>query len=199
MSPLENLLASIEAEARRENERLEAESRAEAEEILARARERARAVREEVLPPREAEARAEAERRVAGARLEAARIVHGSREEALERLLEEVRSRLAALRGTPAYRTAFRTLLREGLAALPEARVLRVDPRDEALATELARETGAELAVETSHEETLGGPVLESGDGRVVRNTFEERLANAEPRLRLWYARRLAEITGEGH
>jgi vacuolar-type H+-ATPase subunit E/Vma4 len=199
LSPLENLLASIEAEAKQENERLEAKSRAEAEEILARAREEAQAVREEVLPPREAEARAEAERRTARARLEAAKVVQAAREEALERLLDEVRSRLAARRDTPGYRAAFRTLLREGLAALPDARVLRVDPRDEELATELAREAGADLAVETSPGETLGGPVLESGDGRVVRNTFEERLANAEPRLRLWYARRLAELAGEEH
>lgn len=195
MSPLEDLLASIEAEAQQENERLEAESRAEAEAILARAQEEARAVREEVLPPREAEALAEAERRTARARLEATNIVQAAREEALEQLLDEVRSRLGSLRDASGYRAAFRVLLREGLAALPEARLLRVDPRDEALAAEVAREIGADLTVTTSHE-TLGGPVLESGDGRVVRNTFEERLANAESNLRLWYARRLAELAG---
>jgi vacuolar-type H+-ATPase subunit E/Vma4 len=67
---------------------------------------------------------------------------------------------------------------------------------DEALVAELVQESGADLAVEPSLE-TLGGLVLESGDGRVARNTFEERLSNAEPRLRLWYGCRLSELTGE--
>ena len=39
-----------------------------------------------------------------------------------------------------------------------------------------------------------GGVVVESADGRVVRNTLEERLVNAEPGLRPWYARRLAAL-----
>ncbi len=196
MSPLKDLLASIEAEAKQENDRLDAESRAEAEAILARAREEARATREEVLRPREAEAESETERRTARARLEATNILRAAREEAFGSLLAEVRSRLAALRGAPRYRGAFRALLREGLAALPDARLVRVDPRDEVLAAELVRESGADLAVEPSLE-ALGGLVLESGDGRVARNTFEERLTNAEPRLRLWYGRRLSGLTGE--
>lgn len=142
--------------------------------------------------PREAEA----ERRIARARLEAKNTLRAAREEAFELLLAEVRSRLAVLRGTSGYRGVLRALLREGLAALPDARLVRVDPRDEGLAAELVRESRADLAVEPSFE-TLGGLVLESGDGRVARNTFEERLSNAEPRLRLWYGRRLSELTGE--
>jgi hypothetical protein len=34
--------------------------------------------------------------------------------------------------------------------------------------------------------------VLQSAGGRVVRNTFEERLASATPRLRPWYRERSA-------
>lgn len=194
MSPLKDLLSSIEAEAKQESERLEAESRAEAEAILAEAREKARATREEVLRLREAEA--EAERRIARARLEATNTLRAAREKAFELLLEEVRSRLAALRGTSGYCGALRALLREGLAALPDARLVRVDPRDEGLAAELVRESGTDLAVEPSLQ-TLGGLLLESGDGRVARNTFEERLSNAEPRLRVWYGHRLSDLAGE--
>jgi hypothetical protein len=35
--------------------------------------------------------------------------------------------------------------------------------------------------------DTAGGVELASGDGRTVRNTLEERLANAEPALRLLF------------
>jgi V/A-type H+/Na+-transporting ATPase subunit E len=197
LSPLKDLLASIEVEAKQESERLEAESRAEAESILAEAREKAQETREEVLRSWEAEAEAEAERRIARARLEAMNTLRAAREQAFEQLLAEVRSRLGALRGELGYREALRALLRETLAALPDARLVRVDSRDEELAAELVRESGADLAVEASLE-TLGGLVLESDDGRLARNTFEERLANAEGRLRLWYGRRVSELTGEG-
>jgi len=197
LSPLNDLLAAIEAEAKEERARLEAESRAQAEAILTEARREAAAVREEIPRPLEAEVNSEAERRTATARLEAAWLLREAREEAFGLLLAETNSGLAALRGEEAgYRAALRTLLREGLAALPGARSLRVDPRDEALAAELLKEPGVDLTVDPSLP-SLGGLALESGDGRTLRNTFEERLANAEPGLRLWYGRRLDSLLEE--
>ncbi|QIN78399.1 hypothetical protein GBA65_07530 [Rubrobacter marinus] len=187
MSPLKDLLAAIQAEADEERARVEAESRTEAEAILAAAREEAQAVRDGILRSGEPGIRAEATRRVALANLEAARSLRLVREESYKLLVAGARSELAALREDPArYRDAMFALFGEGLAALPDADTLRVDPRDEALAAN----TADGLAVETAPI-PLGGLVLESDDGRTLRNTFEDRLANADPDLRLWYGRRL--------
>ncbi len=187
--PLKDLLAAIKAEADGECSRLDAESRAEAEAILAAAREEAGRAREEILRAHIPATEAEANRRAAVARLEASRLIREAREEAFSLLMAEVRSQLAAAREGGGYREAMRALLLEALVALPGAATLRVNPRDEAPAAGLAREVGGDLTVETDGIVT-GGVVLEGG-GRVVRNTFEERLANAGPRLRPLYSRRL--------
>jgi V/A-type H+/Na+-transporting ATPase subunit E len=193
LSPLDRLLATIEAEANEERARLDAESRAEAEAILGRAREEARAAREEILRSGEPEILAESDRRRAGARLEASRLLREAREESFELLLSETSAELAALRESDRYPAVLRALLEEGLGLLPGARALRVDPRDETLSAGLARELGADLSLETAPA-ALGGLVLDGGDGRTLRNTLEERLQNAEPELRLWYGRRLDEL-----
>jgi vacuolar-type H+-ATPase subunit E/Vma4 len=192
--PLKDLLNAIEAEAKEESARLESESRAEADAILAQARAGAAGAREEVLRAPAAATANEADRRVALARLEASRLEREAREEALALLLAEARTRLAAARDEPGYRETLRALMREALAALPDASTARVNPPDEALAAELARQLGADLTV--APDPGVGGVVLESADGRVVRNTFEERLATAAPRLRPWYGRRLRAVAG---
>lgn len=188
--PLRDLLAAIEAEANEERSRIEAEGRARADAILAEARAGAARAREDVLRAHAPATRTEASRRVAVARLEAARIVREARERAFSLLLAEVRARLAAEREGPAHRATLRALLDEALAALPDAATVRANPRDGALVGELLGGAGEGLRVEADAG-IVGGVVVESAGGRVVRNTFEERLANAEPQLRTAYGRRL--------
>lgn len=189
--PLNELLSAIESEAREERERLEAESRAEVEAIVAAAHGEAARAREDILRAYAPDTQAAATRRVASARLEAARLRRAAREEAFSLLLQEARSRLAA-QARGGDRATTRALLLEALAALPDAEVLWVNPRDEESAVELVRELHASLTVETA--DVTGGVVLETGHGVVVRNTFEERLANAESELRPWYGRRLDRL-----
>jgi len=196
LSPLKDLLAAIEREADEELSRLEAESRAEAEEILRSAREEAEVVRASILRPAQAEAQAEAYRRVARARLAAQNARRAVREEAFARLLAKARSELSEQRESGGYRATLDALLREALAALPEARIVHTDPRDKALVSVLVEDLGADLTVEPTLD-TAGGVALETGDGRLLRNTFEERLANAEPQLRLLYGRRLQALAAE--
>ena len=93
----------------------------------------------------------------------------------------------------PAYGTALRALLRESVTALPAAAVLRVDPRDDRMAADLLGELGAELEIAATLE-TAGGVELARGEDRVVRNTVEERFANAEPALRLLFGRAQPEL-----
>jgi vacuolar-type H+-ATPase subunit E/Vma4 len=120
--------------------------------------------------------------------------VRDAREDAFREFLAAVRERLAALRGGAEYTSVLRALIRESTTALAGATVLRVDPRDERLASELVEGLDAELKV-AGVLETAGGVELASADGRTVRNTVEERLANAEPALRLLFGEALAGRT----
>jgi V/A-type H+/Na+-transporting ATPase subunit E len=185
---LSDLLAGLKAEAAAEEARLDAETRAEVTRIDAAAHAEARILQEQALRAVEDELRGEAEARRARARLAAAATVRQAREEAFQEFLAEVRRRLETVRESCSYPTVLRALLRESLTALPAAAVLRVDPRDERLATDLLGELGAELRIAATLE-TAGGVELTRGEGRVVRNTVEERFANAEPALRLLFGR----------
>jgi V/A-type H+-transporting ATPase subunit E len=189
---LVDLLAGLEAEAAAETARLEAEAREEADRLAEEARAEARVLREQATRAGEGELQREAEQRRALARLAAAAAVREAREEAFDRLLAEVRERLDAVRDGDGRRAVLRELTREGLAALPAATTLRVDPRDERLAAGLLGELGAELEV-VAELETAGGVELADAAGRTVRNTIEERLANAEPALRLLFGEALAQ------
>jgi V/A-type H+-transporting ATPase subunit E len=185
---LSDLLAGLKAEAAAEDARLDVETRAEATRIAAAAQDEARILKEQAHRVVEDELRREAETRRARARLAAAGAVRQAREQAFRELLAEVHRRLDAIRESPKYPTVLRALLRESLTALPAATVLRVDPRDERIAADLLAELGANLEI-TATLETAGGVELARGADRVVRNTVEERFANAEPALRLLFDR----------
>jgi len=185
---LSELLAGLKAEAAAEEAQLDAETRAETARIRAAAEAAARTLYEDALRAAEAELRLEAERRRAQARLAAAATVREAREEVFHELLAQVRLRLESLRASASYPSVLRALLRESLSALPAATVVRVDPRDERLASELLAELGVELKLDGTLQ-AAGGVELTRGTDRTVRNTVEERLANAEAALRILFGR----------
>ena len=183
---LEELLAALEAEAVEESARADQTAREEAARIVAAARIEAQAIEEEASRADEADLALIAEQRLVQARAAAAVALRGAREELFGALLSELRARVAGLRSNALYRSVVRSLVLESLAALPAATSLRVDPRDETLVSEIAAELG--LAIEVSAQlEVLGGIEVASADGRSVRNTFEERMTNAEPALRVLF------------
>jgi vacuolar-type H+-ATPase subunit E/Vma4 len=184
---LADLLRAIEADAAAERARADRESASEAAAIVHRARREARALSAELAAAPEPAARADADRARALARLDVARAMRGEREEAFVSLLRGVRAEFGALRAGADYPRLFRALLAEARAALPGATHLRVDRRDLRLATPLARGLGVDPTLET-----WGGVELASDDGRVIRNTLEARLANADVLLRSRFAERLA-------
>ncbi len=182
---LAQLLAALQDDAQDEIARLDRDSSTQARQLVAEAEQQARALHSQPVAAAEARAAAETVILLSGARLEALRILRGAREVAFRAILDDLRDRLAALRDDPGYRSVFGALVRESLAALPAGRTLRVDPRDEAIAAGVLRELGrADLTVDPCLR-TLGGVELASPDARLVRNTLEERLANAQPDLRL--------------
>jgi vacuolar-type H+-ATPase subunit E/Vma4 len=188
---LDDLLRAIEVEADEERRLADLERSAAAAAIVEAARREAAVLEADLARAPEREALAEAERERALARLQAADTVQVAREEAFVALLDHIREELAALRGTDRYAAVFRALLGESRAALPEGRVLRIDRRD----AELAASVAADLQVVTSLE-TWGGVELAGADGRTIRNTFEERLANADQMLRGRFAHWLSTGTG---
>jgi len=185
---LSDLLAGLKAEAAAEEARLDAETRAEVTRIDAAAHAEARILQEQALRAVEDELRGEAEARRARARLAAAATVRQAREEAFHEFLAEVRRRLETVRESSSYPTVLRALLHESLMALPAATLLRVDPRDERMVAELLGELDVELEI-VGTLDTAGGVELTRGEDRTVRNTLEERFANAEPGLRLLFGR----------
>jgi V/A-type H+-transporting ATPase subunit E len=185
---LDDLLTGLRAEAAAEAAALEAETRKEVQRIVEEARAEAQTVKERAIQATEDELRREVDRLLASARLAALAALREAREEAFGEFMAELRRRLASLREAGSYPSVLKALIRESLAALPAATLLRVDPRDEPLATHLLGELDTELVVVAALD-TAGGIELARGDDRTVRNTIEERLANAEPALRLLFMR----------
>jgi V/A-type H+/Na+-transporting ATPase subunit E len=190
---LADLLRAIEADAEAERARADREAAAEAAAIVGDAQVEASALEAALADAPETEARAEAAHLRALARLDAAAVVRLAREQAFVSLLGGIRDRFAALRGSDGYPALFEALIIESRAALPVARQLRVDRRDADLALPLARGLRVEPTLET-----WGGVELASDDGRTIRNTVEERLANAEPLLRQVFAQRLLTTSARG-
>jgi vacuolar-type H+-ATPase subunit E/Vma4 len=124
------------------------------------------------------------EQRRAAARLAAAVIVRDAYEACVAVLRGALCDHLEALRETDGYPAVLRALIEESLAALPAASRLRVDPRDAQLARAILDELHVRLELEPGLE-TIGGVEVAARDGRTVRNTLEERLRNAEARLRV--------------
>jgi vacuolar-type H+-ATPase subunit E/Vma4 len=182
---LADLLRVIETEADADRARAEGETAAAAARIVERARRDADALETDLADAGAAEGRAAAAHERALARLDAAATIRSAREEAFVSLLTGIRAQLAAVRETGAYPKLFHALVAESRAALPAASELRVDPRD----ADLAGGVAGGLRVEPTLD-TWGGVELASDDGRVVRDTLEERLANAELLLRERLAQR---------
>jgi vacuolar-type H+-ATPase subunit E/Vma4 len=187
---LADLLGAIEAEADAERARAHSEAVAAAATVVERARRAANTLEADLVAAGAADGDVAAGHERALARLYAAATIRSAREEAFVSLLTGIRAELATLRETSAYPTLFEALVAESRAALPSARELRVDPRDADLAGALARGLRVEPVLDT-----WGGVELASGDGRAIRNTLEERLANAEPLLRERLAQRLTPGT----
>lgn len=180
---LDDLLRAIEDDAEAERRRADREKAAAATAIVDAARRDAAALEAELTTAPEAESLAAAEGVRALARLHAADTVRRAREEAYVSVLDKVRDELAAVRGSSAYLAAFAALLDECRAALPDARELRVDRRDANLAASVAGDLKVVAVLDT-----WGGVELAGDDGRTVRNTLEERLANADQLLRSRFA-----------
>jgi V/A-type H+/Na+-transporting ATPase subunit E len=183
---LTDLLQAIETEADADRARAAEQATAAAAAVIEDARRAARALKAQLTDAGAAEGRRAAAHELALARLDAAASIRSAREEAFVSLISGIQAELAAVRDTSAYPELFHALVAESRNALPAASVLRVDRRD----ADLVRGLAPGLRVEPTLE-CWGGIELDSEDDRTVRDTLEERLANAELLLRERLAQRL--------
>ena len=190
---LSDLLRAIEADADADRLLVARQATAMAAEIVERAGEEAAALEAEMTRAPEAAALVEGKRERALARLQAVDVVRAAREAAFLSLRSGIQAELATLRGSDSYPALFRALLSESRAALPSARELHVDRRDSDLATSLAGGMRVVVALRS-----WGGVELASENGRTIRNTLEERLANADLLLREQFAVWLGTATEPG-
>jgi vacuolar-type H+-ATPase subunit E/Vma4 len=186
---LDDLLHAIEAEADEQRLLADRERAASATAIVEAAGREAAALQAQLAAAPEAESLAAAEAVRALARLRAAGTVRLAREQAYASVLDRVREKLSGLRRSAGYPAVFRALLDESRAALPNAGELRVDRHDADLATSMAGDLRVVAVLDT-----WGGMELVGDDGRTVRNTLEERLANADLELRGRFGQRLHAV-----
>jgi len=185
---LADILDAIRAEADAEIEAIRVKAESEAAAVLTRASDQAEAEEERLSLVRDRAADRQTDRIVNRARLDADRSFRAEVEELYVQTRRAAADELQSLRGTSRYEDILSSLLAECCAVLPGATVLRVDPADEAVAHRIiANGERSDLRVEATLDSS-GGVELVDDDGRVIRNTFEARLARADGLLRLAFS-----------
>ncbi len=123
--------------------------------------------------------RTKANKAVNAARLQVKRDLAEVRDNAVDGVFAEAAKRLAAMRGTAEYERVFAALAKEAFAGVDDECDVQVAPADATLAKKVMADLGMKGTV-TPTLESIGGLVVSTHDGRVVRrNTFESRMLKA--------------------
>ncbi len=196
---LADILAALDAEADEEIARVTAQTSEHFERLRHETRELASSAEQAASSALDDEAERRRAQIVNRARLVVERRVSAAIEEIYQELLRGVSRRLAEVRDQPDYEGLFRRLLDECRAVLPDGRVVRVDPADEAVCRRVLASEGCDgLVVETSLQ-SAGGLELATADGRrAVWNTFESRVWRADRALRSVAAAEVPPLRGDG-
>lgn len=182
---VEDILAAITSEADAEVARIRAESADSVAAVLDAARAEAESIRASTATSRDEEARHQRERLVNRAHLTVERRLRAVAEEVYSDLLDEVKGHLAEQRQSSGYAELFRMLLAECRDALPEARIVLVDPADESLAQQsLDLLELNDFSVDPGLHSVGGLEIATEDRRRRVRNTVEARLDRADRALR---------------
>ncbi|MHC4938856.1 MAG: V-type ATP synthase subunit E [Planctomycetota bacterium] len=180
---LDDILATIRREAEEFAARRLADAREEADGIEADARREADELRAGMEARLGAQAGEYRRRQINRARLHHLQAERAAREQVFAQAFAQLSAALENARSREDYARIFAMLLAEADRALPDASIVRIDPRDAGHVDDRTVETTLR---------SWGGVELAAADGRVVRNTLEERLRRAEPELRRLAANALA-------
>ena len=188
--------SSLGDQAETEMGRIAGEAVEKSELILKEAEEEARLYREERLRLARADADTLKARTMNAACLEAKKAVLLSRHRIIDEALDLLREELKRLPLREDYRELMEHLF--GECFIDDGSRLLCPSGDRSLLEEFARRRGHSLSIEKS-DIPLGGFVVSSPDGLFVqRNTFEDRIAKARPRLAREIASRVFPTLRQG-
>ena len=183
--PLEEILRTMDAEAKEERARVLAEAQTARERILAGARAEADAARQRRLDLEVRLARADRSRRENDARLAGLKALSDARSALVDAAFARAEADLDGLRATASYPEVLRRLLDE-VAPMVATRplVVEVDPRDAELLRAIAAAQGLQVEVAPTLRSAGGLVARDLSAGVLVHNTLEARLRKAREALR---------------
>jgi len=181
---LSDILGAIRDESEREIAAIAGDAAGRVSEVLERARREAATIEDQETHARDQAGRNAADRIVNQARLDADRLLREAREDVFRRAHDAAATRLAAIRSEPGYEELVGRLMAESRAVLPAGGVVKVDPRDVELVSNLLRHSGITAMTVEPVLENWGGLEVWAEDGRRVTNTLETRMEKAAPHLR---------------
>ena len=188
---VEMLARAILTEARDEAEQIKAEAKEKVDAIRKRAQEQAEEERKAILERAQQDAERLRSQAMATAQLKTRSMQLENREKLLDRVFEEVKKQLEAVKKRPDYDTIATLLLRE---ALTQLRVTKAEVRADESTQKALKKTGVldEISKELKGEFTLGkeldegiGILVDASDGKIhYDNTLETRLNRLQSTLR---------------
>jgi Archaeal/vacuolar-type H+-ATPase subunit E len=183
--PIDDLLQSVEVNAKERMQEILARAKSESEDILKEA-----TSKEEIIGKRHLE---NAKRAVDFERIKTTTAlkeeqkmrINRVKDEVFQRAFQNAHQKLLSLRKDPSYESIIRALTREALSEMDEKEIIiHVDPRDEPLIRKILGDLKVNSNIVTDLE-SAGGLVVQSSDGKfTILNTFESRLERAKELVR---------------
>lgn len=174
---LEEILKSMEEQAKEERERILRDAKAEAARIKEEGKKRADEAYRAEFERRTAPLKAECTRIVNEARIELQRSLQGRKEELWQQAVSEARKVLSGLRKSKEYSEIFEELLHEALEGMNHDVVLEVASGDKSVAEAAAAALHRSAAAVHETLDALGGVVVYAPKTRVrAVNTLDSRL-----------------------
>lgn len=173
---LQDIFSALDEQADAECKEILDNAKAQAKAVLEEAREEAERIRKRKLDAAEAVVGNKASQIVNAARLQNKRDIAALKERSISSVFDEARTGLGALRGSAGYESLFRALAEEAVSGMEGQATVVVDARDQALASKVLTDLGAEFTLDPSAT-SAGGLTAVYGGGTIFRrNTLEDRL-----------------------
>jgi V/A-type H+-transporting ATPase subunit E len=179
--PYDDLISALKGNAQERITEIQDRAQAEAQKIRKDAEERAQSIRSAYLEEAARSVKLERSKLISKAGAEKRMALARVKDDLFQQVFTRAAQQMALARNNPAYRTSFRSTVREVMEELAGEEVrLHIDPRDESLCREILKEM--HLNCEVVPDLTiLGGLNATTADERLlVFNTIESRLQRAK-------------------
>ena len=179
--PYDDLISALKAGAQESITEIQDRAQAEAQKIRKDAEERAQGTRSAYLAEAARNVKLERSKLISKAGAEKRMALARVKDDLFQQVFTRAAQQMALARNNPAYRTSFRSTVREVMEELAGEEVrLHIDPRDEPLCREILKEMQRNCEV-VPDLTTLGGLNATNADERLlVFNTIESRLQRAK-------------------